>query len=84
MSEHESIEWHKGFQMGLYSGISNEQERIIKLLENTQQNSSFMKAMSELQDKTADGSDVVEMWLIVSEYAKYTDDLIARIKGETK
>ena len=33
MSEHESIEWHKGFQMGLYSGISNEQERIIKLLE---------------------------------------------------
>ena len=35
MSEHESIEWHKGFQMGLYSGISNEQERIIKLLEET-------------------------------------------------
>jgi hypothetical protein len=29
-----SIEWHKGFQIGLYSGISKEQERIIKLLES--------------------------------------------------
>lgn len=36
MTEQEpySIEWHKGFQMGLYSGISNERERIIKLLED--------------------------------------------------
>jgi hypothetical protein len=28
-----SMEWHKGFQIGLYSGISKERERIIKLLE---------------------------------------------------
>ena len=28
-----SMEWHKGFQIGLYSGISNERERIIKLLD---------------------------------------------------
>ena len=28
-----SIEWHKGFQVGLYSGKHTEQERIIKLLE---------------------------------------------------
>ena len=27
-----SMEWHKGFQIGLYSGISKERERIIKLL----------------------------------------------------
>ena len=28
-----SIEWHKGFQQGLYSGNQAERERIIKLLE---------------------------------------------------
>ena len=28
-----SIEWHKGFQVGLYSGKHTQQERIIKLLE---------------------------------------------------
>ena len=28
-----NMEWHKGFQIGLYSGISKERERIIKLLE---------------------------------------------------
>lgn len=33
MSEQESVEWHKGFQMGLYSGKKVEQEHIIKLLE---------------------------------------------------
>lgn len=36
MNEQEpySIEWHKGFQMGLYSGKTSERERIIKLIEN--------------------------------------------------
>ena len=29
-----NMEWHKGFQIGLYSGISKERERIIKLLES--------------------------------------------------
>lgn len=29
-----SEEWHKGFQMGLYSGIATERERIIKLLKD--------------------------------------------------
>ena len=31
-----SEEWHKGFQAGLYSGITDERERIIKQLEDYQ------------------------------------------------
>lgn len=28
-----NMEWHKGFQIGLYSGIDTERERICKILE---------------------------------------------------
>lgn len=56
-----------------------ERERIIELLEETQQNSPFIKAIKECQLTLADGNDVVEDWVIITEYVKHIDELIALI-----
>ena len=64
-----NMEWHKGFQIGLYSGISKERERIIKLLEN------------ELSQEMSESAGYI---MTEDNYPVRWADLIALIKGEQK
>ena len=52
-----SIEWHKGFQIGLYSGKTDERERIIKLL--TDLNAIRRDALGDLVAFNTDGTEVI-------------------------
>lgn len=68
-----SNDWHKGFQMGLYSGKTTEQERIIKLLE---------EMPWQIYQAVALDGKILESVSMPKVFNR--DDVLALIKGENK
>ena len=81
-----SIEWHKGFQQGLYSGNQAERERIIKLL--TEFSSQFsIDSKTPLEKMMVENYQMISLFivgLIKDDVDNFIPNAIAFIKKGNK